>query len=89
MKTYKARVNNIETYLQDSKQMDDFIGYGNCFIYEEENGNEKLVYYPGGGFVGDRPEFGPDKPKEETYSPELIEAVRAFLVGKEETDGGH
>ena len=66
--------------------MDELISKGDYFIYEEENGMDTLIYDPAKGFLKEKPIFGPDKPKEE-YSPELINAVRAFLMEKEGNDG--
>lgn len=88
MKTYKAIMDNTATYLQDSEQMDEFIKDGYFIYREDEDGTDTLVYFPGMGFLVERPVFGPAKPKEETYSPELIAAVRAFLI-REEEDGSN
>lgn len=86
MKLYKAVINKMQTYLQDSSQMDEYLAKG-CSIYEEEDGKERLIATPYAWYA-DRPEFGPDKPIIETYSPELIEAFRAFLMkgGSDGTD---
>ena len=78
MKLYKAVINRVQTYLQDSSQMDEYLEKG-CSIYEEEDGKETLIATPY-AWYSERPVFGPDKPiNTETYSRELIEKFMALL----------
>lgn len=79
MNSYKAKVDNIYIYLNDSKEMDDYIEKGASIHMDDGT----CIYSPGKGWMQDKPEFGPTKAKE-TFSPEIL---RAFLMEKEGLDG--